>query len=61
MKVTVISIVIDAPETIHKGLVKRLKNLKIRGQLETIKTTVLLRSARTHGKSPGELRRLVVT
>ena len=46
MKMTVIPIVISALGTIPKGLVKRLKMLEIRGRVETIQTTVLLRSAR---------------
>ena len=43
MKVTVIPIVIG---TVTKGLVQRLEDLEIRGRVETIKTTALLRSAR---------------
>ena len=39
MKMTVISIVIGALEKIPKGLVKRLKNLEIRGRAKTIQTT----------------------
>ena len=38
-----IPIVVDA---IPKGLVKELEDLKIRGHLETIQTTALLRSAK---------------
>ena len=45
MKATVIPIVISALGTIPKGLVKRLENLRIRGQGETIQNTAL-RSAR---------------
>ena len=41
MKVTVIPIVIGALGTIPEGLVKRLENLEIRGQRETIQTTAL--------------------
>ena len=36
MKVMVKPIVVGALGTIHKGLVKELKDLKIRGQVETI-------------------------
>ena len=43
MKVTVIPVVIDALGTIPKGLIKWLEDLEIRGQLEPIYTTVLLR------------------
>ena len=46
MKVTVIPIVIDVLGTVTKGLVPRLVDLKITGRVETIQTTVLLRSAR---------------
>ena len=56
MKVTVIPIVIGAHGTISKDLVKRVERLEIRGQVEIIQSTVLLRS-----KSPGHLRRLAVT
>ena len=42
----VIPVVIDAIGIILKGLVKRLEDLEIRGQVETIQTTELLRSAR---------------
>ena len=45
MKVTVISVVIGALGTISKGLVKELKDLKIKGQIETIQTRVLARLA----------------
>ena len=43
MKVMVIPIVIDALETIPKGLLKRLEDLDIRKQMENIQTTALLR------------------
>ena len=46
MKVVVIPIVISALGTATKGLVKGLKDLEIWGQVETIQTTALLRSAR---------------
>ena len=46
MKVTVIPIVVGALGTIPKGLVKGQEDLEINGQVETIQTTVLLRSAR---------------
>ena len=45
-KVMVISVVIGALGTIPKGLIKRLEDLEIRGQVETIQTTALLRSDR---------------
>ena len=43
-----------------KGLAKGLKELEIRGQVEIIQTTALLRSVNTE-KNLGELKRLVVT
>ena len=46
MKVMVIPIVIGALGTGRKGLVKSLEELEIRGRVETIQTTSLLRSAR---------------
>ena len=46
MKVTVIPIVIGALGMIPKVLVKGLKDLEIRGQVETFQTTALLRLAR---------------
>ena len=45
MKMTVIPVVVGALGTIPKGLVKRLENLEIRGKVETIQVTALLRSA----------------
>ena len=35
MKVTMISVVIDALRTVTKGLIKRLYDLDIRGRVET--------------------------
>ena len=61
MKVTVIPIVIGALGTIPKGLVKKLKELRIGELAEIIQTTTLLRSIRKYGKIPGDLRRLAVT
>ena len=46
MKVTIIPVVIDALGTVTKGLLKGLEDLEIRGQVETIQTTKLLRTAR---------------
>ena len=47
MKVTVMPVVIRALGTIPKGLVKGLQDSGIKGQVETIQTTALLRSAGT--------------
>ena len=46
IKVMVILIVIGAFGTVTKGLVQRLEDLEIRGQVETSQTTAVLRSAR---------------
>ena len=46
MKVTFIPIVIGALGRITEGLIKVLEDLEIRGRVETIQTTALLRSAR---------------
>ena len=46
MQVTIIPIVIDAFETRTKGLLKGLEDLEVGGQVETIQTTALLRTAR---------------
>ena len=50
MKVTVIPIVIGTLGTVTKELVQGPKNLLIRGQVETIQITALLRSARIRSK-----------
>ncbi len=42
----IILIVIGALGTVTKGLVQRLEELEIRGRVETIQTTALLRSIR---------------
>ena len=44
MKVTVIPIVVGALGMIHKSFEKRLDELEIRGRIETILITALLRS-----------------
>ena len=46
MKVTFIPFVIDAIGTITEGLVQGQEDVEIRGRVETIQTTALLRSAR---------------
>ena len=46
MKVTIIPIVTGALGTVTKGLMRRLEVWEIRERVETIRTTVLLRSAR---------------
>ena len=56
----VIPVVIGALGTVPKGLERGIEELKIRGQIETIQTIELLRSATTL-RSPGDLRRLTVT
>ena len=46
MKVTVLPVVTGALGMITKGLIKELEDLYIRGQVETIQTTALLRLAK---------------
>ena len=50
IKVTVILITIGALCTVIKGLVQGLDDLEIRGQVETIQTTALLRSTREESR-----------
>ena len=45
-KMTVLTIVIGALGIVTKGLVQRLEDLEMRGLVETIQTTALLRSAK---------------
>ena len=49
IKVTVLLIIIGTLGTVTKGLVPVLEDLEIAGQVETIQTTALLRSARFGG------------
>ena len=46
MKVTIILIVIGALGTVTKGFTQGLEDLEIKGQVETVQTTALLRSSR---------------
>ena len=46
MKVTIVPIVIGALDTVTKGLLKGLEDLEVGGRVETIQTTILLRTAR---------------
>ena len=46
MKVTVIPVVVSALGTIRKKLIKKLEDLEIGGQVETIQTLSLLKSDR---------------
>ena len=46
LKVTIIPIVIGALGTVTERLIKELGDLEIRGRVETIQTTTLLRTAR---------------
>ena len=43
---TFIPVIIDVLGTVTKGLIKGLEDLEIRGRVETMQTTALLRSAR---------------
>ena len=46
MKVTIVPIVIGAFGTVAKGLLKSLEDLEVGGRMETIQTTVLLKTDR---------------
>ena len=46
MKVTIISVVIDAFGTVTKGLLKGLEDLDVVGRVATIETTALKRTVR---------------
>ena len=46
MKVTIIAIVICGFDTVTKGLLKGVGDMEIRGRVETIQTTTLLRTVR---------------
>ena len=46
MKVTITLIVIGALGAVTKGLSKGLKDLEVRGRMDTIQTTALLRTAK---------------
>ena len=50
--VTFIQIIIGALGTVNKGLLKGLEDLEIRGRVETIQTTALLRSAKILRRVP---------
>ena len=50
MKVTLIPIAIGAFGRVTKRLLKGLEGLEIRGRVETIQTTTLLRTARIQGR-----------
>ena len=62
MKVTVIPIIIGALGTTHKGLIRRLEDLEIRGWAETILTIdSIVEIGQNTEKSPGHLKRFAVT
>ena len=50
MEMTLIPIVIGALGIVTKGLVQWLEDLEVKGRVETIQTTALLRSARILGR-----------
>ena len=52
MKVTIIPIVVGAFVTVTKGFLKGLEDLHIGGQVETIQTSTLLRTARILRRVP---------
>ena len=55
----ILPITIDALDTVTKRLIKGLEDLEIRGRVETIQTTALLKSASIM-RSLGDLSRFVV-
>ena len=57
MKETVIVIVIGAPGTIPEGLVEGLEDLEIRGHRDYS----IIKIGQNTEKSPGDLKRLVIT
>ena len=59
-KVTIIPTLIDALDTVTKGLIKGRDDMEIKEREEIIQSTALLRSARILRKFLGDLRRLVV-
>ena len=63
MKVTIIPIVNRALGKVTLGLIRRQEGLKMRGRVERIQTTALLRSARILRRvlETGDWRRLAVT
>ena len=61
MMVTIIPIVICAFGTVTKGLLKGLEDLEVRGRVESIKTTALLRTGQKTEKRTGDLWRLAIT
>ena len=61
MQVTIIPIVIGAFGTVTKGLLKGLEDMEVAGRVETIQTTAFPENGQNTEKSPGDLRRLVVT
>ena len=52
MKVTIIPIVIGAFGTVTKGLLKGLEDLEVVDRVETIQTTVLVKTARILRRFP---------
>ena len=52
IKLTIISVVIGALGAVTKRLIKGLEYLEIRGRVETIQTTALLRTARILRRVP---------
>ena len=60
MKVTIVSIVIDAFGTVTKGFSKGLEDLEVDGQVEYPNDSIIENGQNTE-KSPGDLRRIAVT
>ena len=61
MKMMVIPILTGTIKTTHKGLLKRVEDLEIRGQVEAFKNYRFDKIGQNTEKSPVDLRRLAVT
>ena len=61
VKVTIISIVIGAFDTVTKGLSKGLKDLEAGGRVETTQNYGIIKNGQNTEKSPEDVRRLAVS
>ena len=58
---TIIPIVIGALGTVTKGLIQGLEDFEITGRVETVQNYSIVKIGQNTEKSPGDLRRLVVS
>ena len=61
MKVTIVPIVIDALGTVTKGLLKGLEDLEVDERVGDYPNDSIIENGQNTKKSPGDLRRLVVS